>query len=169
MKIVRLTEGDLKDIVGGVLSKIYRKMPLYEYAMKRDFFVDHIGNLLPQIFENWCLVRYCSTVGRTYLKEHWRNELKGYLDTIFDMELKGNNSPIGRIKCVKEAFDDRDWYKNGKILKRISNKFSKERIDINSKEVASVVEECYNSLDEMARVIGTYGIDPSCEEYVNNL
>jgi hypothetical protein len=151
-KIINLTYNDLHDIVRECVYRIYTKLPLYEYAVHRSDFVYRVSNLLPQIIENWCLIRFCTLSRRTQTKEHWKDELRAHMLNIGGLDIKGNNKVDKRLKAIYEGFNMRDLIGecSDRIFLYIEGKFNKENIDINNNIVKQVVVDCNKALKDIA-------------------
>lgn len=151
-KIINLTQKDLYDIIRECVYRIYTKLPLYEYAVHRSDFVNRVSNLLPQILENWCLVHYCTLVGRTETKEHWKEELRTHMLNVGGLDIKSNNKTNKRLKAIYEGFEIRDMIGDcsEKIFLYVEGKFQKENIDPKNEIVKQVIIDCTNSLNDIA-------------------
>lgn len=166
-KYVRLTEAQLKHLIETEVQKVVHN--LMEYAHPRAKYVENVSNLAKQIIENWCLVHYCTIVGRTELKEHWQTELYAHMSNIGQDSIKGNKSLETKRKAIIEGFDVRDLF-NGqdKIFDIIYKKFSLEGIDVKSKEVVQTINDCVNSLDTIIDEIADYGA-VKLDDYINSI
>jgi hypothetical protein len=153
--MIKLTLNELNDLVKECVYRIYSKLPLYEYAVHRTDFVYRVSNLLPQILESWCLIHYCSLVGRTQTKEHWKDELFAHMSNIGGLEIKSNNKFKKRLKAIYEGFEIRDLPNKGtkQISFYIERKFISKGIDVNDNVFKQVVYDCYNSLKNIAEAI----------------
>lgn len=152
---MKLTYNDLQDIVRECVYRIYTKLPLYEYAVRRSEFVYRVSSLLPQIIENWCLIRYCTLTGRERTKEHWKTELNAHMSNIGYLSVKGNNKAEKRVKAIYEAFDERDFVGDcsERIFLYIENKFTNEKINLSDGIVKQVAKECSEALDDIANAM----------------
>lgn len=160
---------DLRDIIYEVIYKCYSKLPLNEYFIKRSKFVDNVWHLSYQIVENWCLVHYCTLVGRTELKEHWKDELIAHLTTIGREDIKANNSVGTRTRAIAEGFDYASLYDgNNRIMQIISTKFKKEQIPIDEL-VVKTAEDFSESINDIVKVLAEFHINYGVEEYVNTI
>lgn len=157
-KVITITESELKALVKEEVKK--QLSMLMEYAIPRRKFVDNAYNLSSQIIENWCLIRYSSIIGRKETKEHWKQELFAHMDNVSKALIKKNNSYETRLKAIQEGFEMNDLYSGVERIKRLTfAKFKIERIDINTNEYLQCIEDCFQSIDEIANVMAKY--DPS--------
>lgn len=169
MKTIKLSMNDLRDIVYEVVYKCYSKLPLNEYFVKRSKFVDNVWHLSYQIIENWCLVHYCTLVGRTELKEHWKDELIAHLTNIGRDGIKANNSVGTRMKAIAEGFDYASLYDGSeRILQIVQDKFKQENINIDD-AVIQTVKDCSQAINDIAKVIAEYHVKIGIREYVNTI
>ena len=167
--MIRLTESDLKNIIYEVVYRCYSKLPLNEYFVNRSKYVDNVWHLSYQIVENWCLVHYCTIVGRTETKEHWKDELITHLSNIGRDGIKANNSVKTRLKAVKEGFEYANLYEGKEILlKLVEDKFKTEKIKIDD-TVLKTIEDCSNSIDDIATVVAEFYVNNRIREYVEGI
>ena len=105
-KYIRLTEQELQRLI---MQEVERKIPLLlEYAIPRQEFIENAAHLIPQICENWCLIRYSRLVNDNNENiNHWKSELSAHMRNISSTKIKKNNAVPSRVKCIKEAFN---WY-----------------------------------------------------------
>ena len=125
-KYIRLTEAELHHLIKDEIKKV---IPLIlEYALPRQKFVENCFNLLQQICENWCLIRYSRLIGDDNISiNHWKSELKAHMKNISKTKIKKNDSVPSRMSAISEAFDWSDLDKSErKVQKYIEIKFSKE-------------------------------------------
>lgn len=151
-KYIRLTEEELKRIIK---EEVGRELSLImEYALPRSKFIDNAFNLSQQIIENWCLVHYCTIIGRTNTKEHWKSELYAHMDNVSKNTIKKNNSLENRKKAFVEAFDYNDLFTTpDRIIRLTLRKFIKEHIDTKSEEYIKCVNDCFNSVNDIIDVL----------------
>ena len=168
MNIISLTIEDLHDIIRESVYRLYTKLPLYEYAIHRSEFIYKVSNLLPQIIENWCLIRYCTLVGRKNTKKHWKDELIAHMLNVGGLDIKGNNKSEKRLKAIYDGFKLRDLVNDcsDRIFLYIENKFEREKINLNDDIVKKVVNDCNNALCDIAKAIA----EPmTIRDYVNTI
>ena len=169
MELIRITSKDLKDIIYEVVYKCYSKLPLNEFFIKRSQFVNNVWHLSYQIIENWCLVHYCTLIGRTETKEHWKDELIAHLTNIGRDGIKANNSVSTRMKAIAEGFDYASLYDGEKrILQIVQDKFKRENINIDE-NVMQTVKDCSQSINDIAKVMAEYNINFGILDYVNTI
>lgn len=166
-KYIRLSESELKEIVKNEVTK--QLSMILEYAIPRSKFIENAYNLSSQIIENWCLVHYCTIVGRTETKTHWRDELYSHMDNVSRDTIKSNNSYEVRAKALTEAFEWNDLFSGSdRIIRLTSRKFNKENINIESKEYFQCMEDCFNSIGDIIDVMAKF--DPlEIEKYIETI
>lgn len=166
MKKIVLKENELKSLIYECVYKVLHETQLFEYLIYRNDFTKMCWNLSHQILENWCLVHYCTLVGRTELKEHWKDELLSYLDRIDRNGIKSNNSPKSREKAIRQGFDMADLFDvNSKIYKYVWKKFEKEQI-FDKEIVQQVIIDFHNSLDDIVNILSN---ESDIEGYVDTI
>lgn len=122
--IERLIKKEVKNVLNETL--------LTEMALHRKEYKDKIDSLIPQIIENWCLIKYATYDNNDVLKlliPHWKVELRGWLLTAIRYSIKKNNSIESREKVLSEIWDDNDFNLKEIIKILITNKFEIEEID----------------------------------------
>lgn len=166
-KYIRLTEEQLNKIVKDSVEK--QLALIMEYAEPRKRFVECAYNLSFQIAENWCLVRYCTLIGREQTKTHWKNELFAHMVNIASMKLKGNNSTESRQKAFAEAWDRADFSNDAmSIYGRTVGKFVKENIDIKDENVIISCRDCHESSDTIVSLLANGNFD-AIHDYIETI
>lgn len=153
-KIINLTESQLRRIIEeSILKILVEQHLLMEMAYPRKIYKEKVNNDIVQVLINWCLVHYCTITGRTTLKKHWKEELKGHFGIVAAFSLKDKDSSEKRRKIIEEIWNERDFSFNETLKLIIGNKFVKENIDINSEEFAETIEDCINNKDKIIDTI----------------
>ena len=168
-KYIRLTEDELHRIVA---KEVNRVIPLIlEYAVPRNKFVNDTYDLLQQICENWCLIRYSKLVNDESINaNHWKSELKAYLKNIAQTKIKKNNSVTSRMSAITQAFDWSDFDKSTRMISLvISAKFKKEGYSSEDKEPFITV--CFDFKHEVKTltILMANSNNDDIDEYVNAL
>lgn len=168
--IVRLTENELRDIIFEAVSKVYSKLPLYEYAVKRSKFVDNAWNLSHQILENWCLIRYSRMIGSERDVDHWKDELLAHMNNIGSQEIKSGNDYKLRVKAIKEGFGYGDLFGEAdKIERLLQVKFKKEAFG-DKDVIYNVISDFNKEIEIIIDTIAIANKDPmKLVEYVDAL
>ena len=153
---VRISEKKLHTILSeeirAVLEENKRGM-LNEMALPRKNYKDKVDSLIPHILENWCLVHYCSIIGRTEYKTHWSDELRGHLLTASRFSIKENDSMESRMKVLQDLWSENDYSQVQFLNMTVVNKFIKEGIDTSAAEYGQVLEDCIGSEQDLFNVI----------------
>lgn len=151
-KYIWLTEERLNQIVKKEVNKHINM--LLEYAIPRAKFIDKVADLAGQILEHWCLVHYCTLIGRTKTKDHWTKELFAFLSNLSNQTIKNNNSDKSRLKAVYEGFSQIDVPTTPeRIEKLVGSKFIIEDIDVQTPEFKQCIENCHNAIPSIIQVI----------------
>ena len=158
MKLIKISENDIKNIVYEVVNRIYSKLPLNEYFVHRSKFVDNVWHLSYQIMENWCLIKVDTLNGCTSIdREHWKGELFAHLNNIGRDGIKGNNSVKARKKAVIEGFDMADLFGGQEVItKKLRNKFIAENINVNDEISQEAIRLFCNDINNIVDVISDY-------------
>lgn len=162
--MLKLTEEQLDVIVESAVKKI-----LSEMAFRRKDFVDHIVGELTQIFENWCLVRYCVLTGRTRHKKHWSDELYTHIVNIQGYSLKDNNTYDYKHKAIMDCFDRYDFFDPNVIDGRISLKFRREGISRKDRLYSEIVDDCIRNHTKLIGVLANSVNTSSVEDFISDL
>ena len=168
-KYIRLTESELHRIIS---EEVKRVIPLIlEYAVPRNKFVDGAYDLLEQICQNWCLIRYSRLVNDGNVNvNHWKSELKAHMKNIAQTKIKKNNSVTSRASALAEAFDWSDFDKSEKkIFLFASDKFEEEGYPSDYEE--PFVTVCFDFKHEVKNLIllMANSNNDDIDEYVNSL
>lgn len=140
---------------------------LFEMAMDRAEMKNKIDALLPQIIENWCLVKYCHlTNNKQDLVNHWSHELYVHILRVARFELK-KSSTVVKLKLVKELFNVYDFdTKPDLCTDWASGKFADEKLpDTYDKQIGESFVKNINKLYTQL-VCGTR---ESIQKYVNSI
>lgn len=169
-----ITESELKHIIKNVCKTVIREelqnylitemaYSLKEYKIKAD-------NLIPQIVENWCLIRYCTlTNDKEDIKEHWKKELIAHMLNIGQMKLKNGNSLTSKQKALYFLWNQRDIDSDENIIHLyIALKFEEEGIPIKGKIYSQIINDFKNSTKDIvnALISGSYS---NIIKYVNSI
>ena len=66
----------LRDYINEKLMDLIENTKIFEMAISRSKYTDRLYNMVNQIIENWCLIRYCTlTNSNLDLRAHWCSEL----------------------------------------------------------------------------------------------
>lgn len=161
-----ISEDRLRQILREELTNCIQESLILEYAVPRKEFVEKIENLFDQIIENWCLVHYCTLVGRTELKEHWKSELRAHLLKSLRYKISGNNSYEARVKAIGSICDKDELNDANIINMTVNTKFKVEKIDVKSNEYKQCITDCANAMGDIINVIAKADID-FVDQYIN--
>lgn len=161
------------------------------YANNRSTLVGSINNLMQQIAENWCLLKYLNESqdeSKMQLFNHWASELMTYLIRLSKIQLKGNNTPENRYIAFSEGWDNGIQKLLKTNLKCIDDKFTTEQIDLSNPDdwvycnqsdewlqrgelVQRIKQDFLNSKDTILQLISTPSdnIQQDCIQYFQEL
>lgn len=157
--VIQLTETQLRHMLEKVCSSIIReelqKYLITEMVHTLKEYKEKTDNLIPQIVENWCLVRYCTlSDDKQELKDHWRKELIAHLTNVAQMKLKNGNSPTVKQNALYFLWNRRDIDTDENVISMmISTKFEKEGLPTSGPIFAQVVEDFKNSTKDIIDAI----------------
>lgn len=150
-KYIRLTESQLHEIIKETVKK--EVSLLMEYSMPRAKYVENICNLFQQILENWMLVRYCTLVGRTETKKHWKSELWTHLNNIATKKIKGKDSDDAKRSAINQALDICDAFEAELNSHKVSPKFYSEGILVDNETKLLIAKDFVNDIPNMVNCI----------------
>lgn len=156
-----LTEKKLQEIVAKEVEKVALPLALYK---------DNVSDILPQLIENWCLVYYCRLSGtHKNLRNHWASELSAAMGKIANMNIKGGNHAIVRVKALFHVWNLYDYDTSESVISNVIwKKFQKEHIDTTSEFYSGTISAFLNSTKEIIDVLLTQSAE-EIDEYVKNL
>ena len=126
-----------------IVNEEIRKFLLREYAYERSDFMDKVYSISKQIVIHWCLIRYAQlTNSNVECVPHWKKELRAWMFSVCEMEIKKNNSFKTRYKAIYETWDKMDYISKPQVIwKVIFGKFTDEDINMKTKEVEQITTE----------------------------
>lgn len=156
-----LTEKKLQEIVAKEVGKVALPLALYK---------DKVSDILPQLIENWCLVYYCRISGtHENLRNHWATELIAAMGKIANMNIKGGNNTIVRMKALFYVWNLYDYDTSERVISNVIwNKFQKEHIDTTSEFYADTISAFLKSTKEIVDVLLSQSSE-EIDEYVKSL
>ena len=143
-----------------ILEKLQNTL-VFEMAYSRKELKNSFDDILDQIIENWCLVKYCSLYDvQNTNKNHWVNELTVYMYNILKRQLKngGEDAKLQLLKSV--AYDHKEYTTAAAIKKCIRLKFKKENIQITN-------ELCSDCIEDLETILGLISKRDTEENYEN--
>ena len=168
-KYIRITESQLHKII---MEEVNKVIPLIlEYAVPRNKFVDNVYDLLSQICENWCLIRYSKLIGDDNINvNHWKSELKAHMKNIAQTKIKKNDSTASRMGAISQAFDWSDFDKSERqVQKCIEQKFKDEGYRIDEHEPYVRVWIDFKHEVKTLTMLMANSNNDDIDEYVNSL
>lgn len=167
-KYIRLTETELHALIREEVKKL---IPLImEYAVPRKKFVDDVFNLLGQICQNWCLIRFVTLSKiQNDCVAHWKTELIAHMSSIANEGIKSGNNPTSRLKAILEAFDWADFDDSTKAIEHcIAQKFEKEGLPTNGEPFTTVLFDFKHEVEMLAKLMANKDVE-NIKEYVSTL
>lgn len=138
--------------VSSVIKK-HKDCLLAEMAFKKKVYMEKIDNLLPQIIENWCLVRHCVLTGKTNNLVHWSNELIGHLYTVCRLHMKDNAKFEDHRKAILQVWYNNDYDQARTIAFVIQWKFNKEKFEVSGPVFNTICQDMVNAQDDIVNII----------------
>lgn len=166
--VSKVEESQLRELIRESVSKVLGRRLIMEMAYSRSNYKIKADNEFPQVLINWCLVRYCSIIGGSRLKKHWKGELRGHMLNISRYAIKGNDGWEKRLKVFKEIFKENDYYNASFLTLVVANKFVEENINIRSVGFENTIIDCISGFEALFNAILSRDID-LIEEYVESI
>ena len=159
----------LTERITEIVRQKLQEFILLEYAVDRNTFIQRVYNLSRQIVIHWCLIQYGRLTHTEDSINHWKKELRGWMSTICEMELKKNNSIDTRLKAITQAWIDLDYTSRPDIIKKvITCKFRDEGINMASEEVKQICLDMINEAQILIHLMADADVD-AIYDYVENL
>lgn len=161
---------NLENVIKTIIREELQNYLICEMAYSLKEYKEKSDNLIPQIVENWCLIRYSSLSGEYLnLKPHWKSELKSHLNNIRQMKLKTNNSSSTKQNALFNLWSKRDLDKDeNTIYSHIYFKFEEEGIPTEGEIFAQVISDFKNETVNIVNVL-TSNSPQKIVEYVENI
>lgn len=145
------------------LKDIIRESLIYEMADNLSTFRLKLQDIMPQVIENWCLVKWCDMnpdeLISKRLRNHWATELKAYMNKIVDRKVKcGRKDKV----IISSIIDEMELNDKNEVANLIRNKFTKEGLE---KYINVMAEECANNIKIICNVLSKTKYD--VEDYVS--
>ena len=134
-----------------ILEKLQNTL-VFEMAYSRKELKNSFDDILDQIIENWCLVKYCSLYDvQNTNKNHWADELTAHMYNILKRQLKngGKDAKLQLLKSV--AYDQKEYTTAIAIKKCIRLKFKKENIQITDELCSACIEDLETILELISK------------------
>ena len=134
-----------------ILEKLQNTL-VFEMAYSRKELKNSFDDILDQIIENWCLVKYCSLYYvQNNNKNHWVNELTAHMYNILKRQLKngGEDAKLQLLKSV--AYDQKEYTTAAAIKRCIRFKFKKENIQITDELCSACIEDLETILELISK------------------
>ena len=171
---INLTETELRHMIGRVCRSVIReelqRYIITEMAMSVKDYRKKVEVLLPQVLENWCLIRYSTLTGEMQeVKKLWKYELRAHINNIASIKLKNGNSQLTKRKALYTLWNMYDWDTDENCIAiRLYAKFDEENIPTNGAVFSQIVEDFKN---ETRALVGILTSDSNLEvmEYINNI
>ncbi len=141
---------------------------IVEMPYPRGKYKDKVDVELPQVFINYCLVRYRTLTNAESYKKQWKGGMRGHMYAISKYTLKGNDSIESRRKIFNEILSENDYNMPQFMSLTVCNKFIEEQINIKSEEYEQAVIDCIKSIPDIFELILNRNID-DVKSYVDSI
>lgn len=164
-KNITLSVSELKYLITNTVKNVLReelqRYVITEMAYPLSTYKEKVENLLPQIVQNWCLIRYSTLSGeKENLKNHWRSELIAHLSNIAQMKLKDGNEATKKQNALFYVWNLKDYDTDENCIHMtIAYKFDEENIAPEGEIYAQVIQDFKNSTKDIIDTIisASYG------------
>ena len=145
-----INENYIREIVRHEIKK-----SLNEMAMPLKIYKDRVSDIIQQLIQNWCLVRY-STISndKLNLKNHWKTELLSHMSLIHSMKVKPNDNIKIKEKALYTVWNWFEFDINESCIDGcIKGKFKKEKINTNGDIYSQVIDDCKKSTKDIVNAL----------------
>ena len=134
-----------------ILEKLQNTL-VFEMAYSRKELKNSFDDILDQIIENWCLVKYCSLYDvQNINRNHLTNELTAHMYNILKRQLK-NGGEDAKLQLLKSVTYDKKEYTTASAIKKcIRLKFKKENIQITDELCSACIEDLETILELISK------------------
>ena len=153
-----------------IIREVLQEELICEMAISLSDYKALVNNLIEQIAQNWCLIRYVSLSGnKNELKKHWQSELKTHLNNISRRKLKKGDSVQAKEKALYSVWSENDFDTNENCIDlAIATKFEIEGIETRGKIYAQVISDFKNATKDIVNIILSES-NSKIVEYVINI
>ena len=134
-----------------------------EMAYTRRNFEDKITGVIPQIVQNWCLVRWAEMYPEHHLsvnRNHWATELKGHINSICVDKVKSGR----KDKVIRNIMiDTLELNYDTAVAQKIRKKFNDEGL---SKYINIMAHEFTKNVTEVCNIMSSDN-EEEVDNYVN--
>ena len=150
-----MEELKLKEIIREVIREEINKSMLIEMSISLSDYKRIIDNLIVQIAQNWCLVRYVTLSGnKVELKKHWQSELNTHMNNIARRKLKKGDNIQSKEKALYSVWNENDFDTDEHCIDMaIVTKFEREDIDVFDKHYAQAITDFKNATRDIVSAI----------------
>lgn len=144
---------------------------LLEHARPRNEIIEKISSFLPQIIENWSLIRACTLIGKdiNQCKNHWKTELRTHLMKCATFKLKGKNDYKSRYSMMIQAEQKDELLTDIKQIDFIVGvKFNAENIELDENIYQQILIDLISNKEQLFDVIASMNKD-KLFEYINSI
>ena len=155
----------LKEFLLESIQKTY----IFEMAVSRKDLKNKVDDLINQIIENWCLIKYCTLYDNNNRnKNHWKKELRAHMLNIFNKQIKGGDS-FTKFKLIEDVIIDKlEITTADKVSRLIKGKFRDENIEIKKDICNACIENIYYIIELISNKDTDENLD-KIFDYIDNL
>jgi hypothetical protein len=170
MNNINIDIDEFKTLIRDIIKEELDKYIITEMAYNLSDYKNKVDNLIPQIIENWCLIRY-TTLSRDKmeLRKHWLRELNAHLYNISLMKLVNGNKSTTKRNALYSLWNRRDIDTDENIIGGlIYLKFEDEGIPTKGEIFAQIVSDFKNATKDIINVILSNNLQ-NIKNYTNNI
>jgi hypothetical protein len=153
---IKLTDAQLREIVSETVKKVLGengKHLIMEMPLPRARYKERVDSELPQVFTNWCLVRFRTITDTLPYKKHWKDEFRGHMYATSRLAISSDDSISTRRKVFSEILNEYDYGNPQFLTLTVCNKFIEENLDIRSEAFADTIADCIKSIHNIIDLI----------------
>ncbi len=142
---------------------------MLEYAHPRKLFIERVERLFTQITIHYFLIKYHANTEYSININHWKTEIMGWITTLVDIQIKGNDSEANRFNAISNAIENVGYLNDETtILNCVSRKAKKENVDMNNSIIHDIVKLYQHDLITIMRFIANKNLY-ECDKFISTL
>ena len=142
---------------------------ILEYAHPRKLFIERVEKLFSQITIHYFLIKYHKHTEHSINLHHWKTEIMGWITTLADIQIKGNDIETNRFNAISNAINNVGYLTDKlTILNCVARKAKKENVDMNNPIIEDIVNLYQQDLHAIMKFIANKNLY-ECDKFIDNI
>lgn len=146
------------------LTEYINNCYITEMANSLNDFERLLDNVLEQLIENWCLIRFCDLYPTLNIskqnRNHWCAEFKSYANKIINTKIKSGRKDKAIKRVIINKAELNDWNEVANIIRnKLCTTFVEQSLHVNkeglSKYIYKLSNECANNINNICNILST--------------